>query len=148
MKYTNIATAFLIGLSTLFTGCTPSPETQLQQLTGYWEIESVEFPGGDTKEFDVNTTVDYIELTTDSTGFRKKMQPRLDGEYYTTNDSENFSIGLKDNRLILKYHTSLSQWEEEVIKLTENRLILRNADNLNYLYKRYEPLDLGDLQEK
>ncbi|SFW12762.1 hypothetical protein SAMN02927921_00146 [Sinomicrobium oceani] len=123
-------------------GCTPSPDSQLKDLNGYWEIEKVEFPDGTVKEYGINTTIDYIETTTDSSGIRKKMQPRLDGGYNTSGDQENFGILIKEGHLFLEYHTPLSSWEEKVIKVTEERLILRNTDNLNYFYKRFEPMNL------
>ncbi|MGS2739875.1 lipocalin family protein [Sinomicrobium sp. M5D2P17] len=124
-------------------GCTQSPEKQLKDINGYWEIEKVEFPDGQEKEYKVNTTIDYIEITTDTSGFRKKLQPRLDGGFYASDDRESFTITVEDDYISLHYHTSLSQWEEKVIKATKERLILRNTDNLNYFYKRFEPINPG-----
>ncbi|RAV30451.1 lipocalin family protein [Sinomicrobium soli] len=148
MKRANTIMIFLVCLSIVPTGCTPPPGEQLHHLNGYWEIEKVEFPDGAVREYDINTTIDYMEITADSTGFRKKMQPRIDGGYYTSDDREDFSVTRENDRLFLRYHTPLSTWKEEVISITEDRLILRNADNLNYLYKRYEPLDLESLREE
>ncbi|MGS2761725.1 lipocalin family protein [Sinomicrobium sp. M5D2P9] len=128
-------------------GCTQSPEEQLKNMNGYWEIEKVEFPDGYDKEYKVNTTIDYIEITADSSGFRKKLQPRFDGGFNASDDQENFTITVEDGSISLHYHTSLSQWEERVIKATKERLILRNADNLNYFYKCFEPMDLGELHQ-
>ena len=45
-------------------------------LNGYWEIEKVNMPDGQTKEYTINTTVDYIEMK-DLSGFRKKVYPKL-----------------------------------------------------------------------
>lgn len=127
-------------------GCsTNSPKEQLQHITGYWEIEKAKLPDGQVKEYTVNTTVDYIEITGDSTGFRKKLQPRPDGSFSTSGDREAFTISTKDNGLFLNYHTPLSAWEEKVIKVTKDRLILRNTDNLKYFYKRFRPIDPDSL---
>lgn len=128
-------------LSPLLWSCsTNPPEEQLQNIAGYWEIEKVELPDGQVKEYTVNTTVDYMETEGDSSGFRKKMQPKLDGGFYTSEDQENFTISIQNNGLTLQYQTPLSEWEEKVIKATKDRLILRNADNLKYFYKRFEPI--------
>ena len=37
----------------------------LKNLNGYWEIEKVTFPNGETKDYSVSTTIDYIELKGD-----------------------------------------------------------------------------------
>lgn len=142
----SIRTALLLSVIFMTWGCTQSPKEQLKNMNGYWEIEKVEFPDGQEKEYKVNTTVDYIEITADSSGFRKKLQPGLDGSFYGSDDRENFTIIVEDGNISLHYHTSLSQWEEKVIKATKERLILRNTDNLNYFYKRFEPMDLEALQ--
>src|SRR5690606_6245952 len=59
-------------------------EADLQYLNGYWEIAEVEFPDGSKKQYTVNPSVDFIKLN-DGEGFRKKMQPKFDGTYNTTN---------------------------------------------------------------
>ena len=37
-------------------------QEELPLLNGYWEIEKVTLANGQTKEYNVNNTVDYIEL--------------------------------------------------------------------------------------
>jgi hypothetical protein len=37
-------------------------DTDLQHLNGYWEIEKVTLPDGDTKEYKVNETIDYFQI--------------------------------------------------------------------------------------
>lgn len=72
----------------IFMGCTPKiVEEDLKNLNGYWEIEKVTFPNGETKDYSVSTTIDYIELK-DGGGFRKKVQPRFNGTFETSNDAE------------------------------------------------------------
>lgn len=139
---------FFIFLSSLLWSCsTNTPEEQLQNVTGYWEIEKAELPDGQVKEYTISTTIDYIEIEGDSTGFRKKMQPRLDGSFNASNDQENFTFSVRDEQLFFHYHTALSEWEEIVIKATKDRLILRSADNLKYFYKRFEPISLDSARE-
>ncbi|MBC9796050.1 lipocalin family protein [Sinomicrobium weinanense] len=137
------AILYLIVFATWSCSTNP-PEEQLQNIAGYWEIEKVELPDGQVKEYTVNTTVDYIEVGQDSTGFRKKLHPKPDGSFYASEDQEDFKLSIQGKQLSLQYRTSLSEWEENVIKATKDRLILRNTDNLKYFYKRFEPVDFGD----
>ena len=123
-------------------GCNPKIQKEdLKHLNGYWEIAEVEFADGQTKEYGISTTIDYIELNVMS-GFRKKVQPQLNGSYKTSDDAENFKIIEKDEVLIIVYGEGRQQWEEEVITLNENLFSVRNQDGKIYRYKRYEPLNL------
>lgn len=125
-----------------FFGCSTSIQKQdLKYLNGYWEIAEVEFANGKTKEYDINTTIDFIELNGLS-GFRKKMQPQLNGSYKTSDDAENFRIIEKEEVLILIYGEGTKEWEEEIITLDKNLFSVRNQDGKIYRYKRYEPLNL------
>ena len=59
-------------VSTLVVSCKQqSPEEQLKNLSGYWEIKSVEFPNGEEKNYSISTTIDYIQIE-DTAGIRKK----------------------------------------------------------------------------
>ena len=46
-------------------------QEELTLLKGYWEIEKVTLANGQTKEYNVNTTLDYIEVK-ELSGYRKK----------------------------------------------------------------------------
>ena len=43
-------------------------KTDLNNLNGYWEIEKVELPDGDKKEYKVNETIDFFKIK-DEKGF-------------------------------------------------------------------------------
>lgn len=124
-------------------GCRPPISAEaLSQLNGYWEIERVTFPNGQTKEFGAATTIDYIEVTK-MTGFRKKVQPKIDGTFETSNDAERFKITAGANGFELQYTGRTDEtWREDLIELSENRFSVTNHDGLTYTYKRYEPLNL------
>ncbi|MBC8884389.1 hypothetical protein H9X57_16510 [Flavobacterium piscinae] len=47
-----------------------SPES-ISKINGYWEIQKVQLPDGQEKEYNINETVDYIEWN-GKTGYRKK----------------------------------------------------------------------------
>lgn len=117
--------------------------SDLELLNGYWEIQQVDFPDGGRKEFTVNTNVDYFEVTADS-GVRKKVAPRLDGTFKTTKSAEKFTFDIQDGKAILSYETPYNQWQEEILKLKRDLLIVRNADEKTYSYRRYQPINLTE----
>lgn len=106
-------------------------------LNGYWEIEEVLFPDGNSKKYSINTTIEYIEYDNKS-GFRKKVQPRLDGTFITSDDAESFEIVEKNNKFIVLYKNELSQWEEEIRTLSAEKLVLASKEGVVYYYKRFE----------
>ena len=123
-------------------GCDSSIQLEdIKHLNGYWEIKEVEFTNGQTKEYTINTTIDYIEVDRRN-GFRKKVQPQLNGFYQTSNDAENFKIIEKDGIVNILYGNGTQQWEETLITIDENSFSVRNQNNNIYRYKRYEPINL------
>lgn len=126
----------------LLVGCHPEiPGEALHQLNGYWEIEKVTFPNGQTKDFMASTTIDYIEVK-DRAGFRKKVQPKFDGTFETSNDAELFKIISNGNSFQFEYTGSSETWMENLIELSADRFSVTNRDTLTYTYKRYQPMNL------
>jgi len=120
--------------------CTKKQMLDLNQLNGYWEIKKVELPDGSIKEYTISQNIDFIKLNTDSTGYRKKLQPKLDGSFYTSDDAEKFKISNET----LYYKNYLAQWTETILKLDTNELILINENNLKYFYQRHKKLNLQE----
>lgn len=110
-------------------------------INGYWEIEKVVLPNGTEKQYGFNQTIDFFEVT-DSIGIRKKLQPRLDGTFIGSKDSETFSIQVSNDSLHLFYNNSLSSWKETIISLNQNQMILKNESQNLYFYKRFKKLEL------
>jgi len=137
MKY-----LYLILTLLAFTACKEkvAPD-HIPYMNGYWEIEKVIFPDGSEKNYTVNTSIDYIEIK-DQKGFRKKVQPKLNGTYDTSNDAEPFDLIDKTGSFFLHYKNSLSEWEEEITALSKNNLTLTNQEGISYRYKRFEPINL------
>jgi len=131
----------------LIFGCSSSvSEESLDLLNGYWEIEEVIFPDGSTKDYNVNTSIDYI-LVEDKKGYRKKVQPKFNGMYNTSNDADLFSILEREGLFTISYTSEnndglVAQRSEELISLSENKFSVRNADGLTYNYKRFEPINV------
>ncbi len=130
--------SILLCLTFFILGCADSVQHQdLENINGYWEIQKVVFPDGSSKEYSISTTIDYFEYA-ELTGFRKKVQPKLDGTFNTSDDAEFFKIVPKNNTFIIQYANDLSSWEETIKVLTKSTFVVVNNENLVYHYKRYE----------
>ncbi|MUH35847.1 hypothetical protein D9O36_08350 [Zobellia amurskyensis] len=133
---------FLIGFIGLFLGCSSSiSKEDLSKLDGYWEITQVTLPDGKTKEYKVNTSIDYISINGEE-GYRKKMQPRLDGTYATSDDAEAFVISKNENNFSIDYKTELSEWSEKLVELDDTTFSVVNEEGIRYDYKRFEPISI------
>ncbi|MCM4154448.1 lipocalin family protein [Gramella sp. AN32] len=133
----------------LFISCGKnSPEEMLQYIDGYWQIEKVEVEKDSVVEFGLSQYVDFIEIK-DSLGFRKKLQPKLDGGFLKTNSEENIKIDIRGEQLFFQYSTPFNTWEEEILETSPDVLVTKNKEGKIYYYKRFEPLlNLGDEKKK
>jgi hypothetical protein len=113
----------------------------LNKLNGYWEIKQVKLSDGETKDYKVNETIDYINLK-DNVGFRQKVMPQFDGTYRTNGIKENIKILDKENVFFIEYTTTYGKWQEEIIEIADSTLVLKNKANLEYTYKKYKPFSL------
>ncbi|HEA31367.1 MAG TPA: hypothetical protein ENH91_15465 [Leeuwenhoekiella sp.] len=118
-----------------------NPEQQKSFLDGYWEIQSVDSPYGNDKAYKMSENIDYIEIK-DSTGFRAKVLPRIDGSIISNGNTENIKLTTSNDSLRLHYNTPYDEWTETVLKATENTLIVKNQKGMVYTYSRYKPIDL------
>lgn len=112
-------------------------DAELAKINGYWEIESVIMKDS-VKEYNVNNTIDYFELK-GKTGFRKKVMPQLDGTYRMNDLSEKLEIVQDSGKVYIHYKTDYAQWQEEIVELTDEELVLKNSHNMEYHYKKPEP---------
>ncbi len=137
MKY-----SFYILICFVCFGCTSKVTNEdLKHLNGYWEIEKVAFPDGETKTYTVNPNIDYIEW--DGTkGFRKKMQPKFDGSYTTSNDAEPFTIIQTKGAFEFYYKNEMSEWKEQILSVSKEQFSVINQDTLTYTYKRFHPIEI------
>ncbi|ANH61686.1 hypothetical protein [Dokdonia donghaensis] len=127
-------------IALLILSCSSSPQEKLANISGYWEIASIEMPDGTTRTYGMSQNIDFFEINEDGTGVRKKVQPNALGEFITSNDSENINTIIEDDILILSYTTALDNWQETVKKASKEELILINKDDIIYKYRRYQPL--------
>ncbi|MFC7443705.1 lipocalin family protein [Mesoflavibacter profundi] len=131
----------LISLITFF-NCSKKKEDYTQYLNGYWEIKHVTLNNGTEKSYKINETVDYIQILNDSVGVRKKMKPKFDGTYSTTNFQEKFTFNLSENGLELNYKTPYYSWKETIQSISKSEMTVVNDNKDVYLYKRYQPIKL------
>ena len=111
-------------------------------LNGYWEIASVQFPDGTSKPYKVSTSIDYIEIAQDQ-GYLKKMNPGLNGRYTTTNSTAYFKLIKKNTAWFMQFEEPVKQFHE-IITLDSLHYTIKNKQNIQYLYKRYFPIDLSN----
>lgn len=126
---------FLFVLSTLLSCKQEITDADISNLNGYWEIEKVELPDGDKKEYKVNETIDFFKIETNK-GFRKKVMPQLDGTYLTNDIQEDVVIVIKDGDATIQYKTTYASWKEEIIELSKEKLVVKSQQEIEYHYKR------------
>lgn len=132
----------LVLVSIFFVSCSDKISSEdLHFLNGYWEIEKVEFLDGKKKEYPMNTVIDYFEIK-NLQGFRKKMVPRFDGTFETSDDAEPFIIKLEKGSFYVFYKNPLSEWQERLLSLSENSFSVENLEGTTYYFKRFEPLKI------
>lgn len=110
-------------------------ESDVSNLNGYWEIEQVILPDGDKKEYKVNETIDYFMIQNNK-GFRKKVMPQLNGTYLTNDIKEDVFVEINDGDANIQYKTNYASWKEEIVELTNEKLVIKNQQDLEYHYKR------------
>jgi len=126
----------------IFISCQNKVSTEsIPKINGYWEIQKVQFPNDEKKEYSVNQTVDYIEWNTEK-GFRKKVTPQLDGTYLTNDEYETIQIKDSLGRFYIHYQTNYTRWKEEIQVLTDSILVVKNEQGLEYHYKRFKPISI------
>jgi hypothetical protein len=117
------------------------PSTQIERLAGYWEIESVAMPDGETKEFSMSMIVDFIEVS-ENKGVRTKVSPQLDGSFLNNGVAEKFDITIENDSLRLYYTTPFDSWKETVLIATDSVLKVLNRDNKIYTYSKFKKFEL------
>jgi hypothetical protein len=131
----------LIILSNL--SCKKNPETYIEHLNGYWEIEKVILTSGEEHSYNYNEFIDYFSVSDSLKGFRKKLKPLLNGAFETSSDSEQFILKIENDSLNIYYKTNFSSWKETILQASESELKIINKDKNIYIYKPYKPLNIN-----
>ena len=128
---------FSIGLS----HCDQIKPEEVRQIEGYWEIASVQAQGEVFQPKGHAPSVDYYFFSSDSTGFKKKLSPRVMGNYETSENQVQFSVYEENGIMSFHFKTPLESWKEEIKSIAPERLILFH-NGMEYHYKRHEKIAL------
>ena len=130
-------------VSFLFVSCQQkiSP-SDISKINGYWEIEKVVFDQGKDKNYTINQSYDYFQIDKNNMGFRKKVMPQLDGTFIVNDTYENVKIRFENEKVFLDYSTDYAKWTEELIAISKDKLVLKNAQNKEYHYKKAGPINI------
>jgi hypothetical protein len=126
----------------LLLSCGQDPGEQKTRLGGYWVIEKVEMPDGSEKLFQLSTTIDFIEVTGDS-GVRKKVQPKIDGNFLANDSAEKFLLKIENDSLNMYYQTPYDNWKETVLRAKDSVLVVLNRDGKKYTYGRFKKFSMA-----
>lgn len=132
----------ILFVATLILSCAkPVSNEDIPKLNGYWEIEKVDFPEGEDKEYSMNETFDYFQIK-DNKGFRFKVAPQLDGTFLTNGDSEKIEIKETNGAFYIYYVTPFSKWKEKIISISDEELVIENDSKKEYHYKKAAPINI------
>ena len=132
---------YLLSLTTILISCTSKPKKEdIVKLNGYWEIEKVEFPDGNKKEYKVNEFIDFI-LLRNNKGFKQKVAPQLDGTFLKGSLRDNINVIDSANCYYLKTDSEYTKWEEKILSVSDENFVLENEAKIVYHYKKFIPYD-------
>lgn len=132
----------LLFVTLLFTGCQKEIEgSDIPKINGYWEIKQVILSDGEKKDYTINDTFDYFEIKNNK-GFRKKVMPQFDGTFLTNDIAEKVEVKKIKNKYYLYYTTSYVKWNEELLSVSDNELVIINNMKNEYHYKRAAPINI------
>jgi hypothetical protein len=139
-------TIVIILTTFLFISCQQKVKTEdIAKINGYWEIEKVVFEDGEDKDYTVNESYDYFQIGKNNSGFRKKVMPQLDGTFLVNDTQESVKVRFEQDKVFLDYTTSYAKWSEELMEITEDKMIFKNSEKKEYHYKKATPIDItGD----
>jgi hypothetical protein len=118
-------------------------EKDLKHLNGYWEIYRVESVNKKITEFKVNSTIDFYFIDNENKGYRKKTSLDFSGVYKTNNIKDKVIIENKNGAYLLKTKTALNNWEDRIINLTPEKLVLKNKKGDVFYYKKHKKLNIN-----
>ncbi|MCV2483770.1 lipocalin family protein [Flavobacterium sp. SH_e] len=141
-------TFMILVLSLLFVSCKQGLKpADIAKLNGYWEIEKVVFDKGEEKDYKMNETFDFFQIKNNK-GVRTKVMPQFDGTFLTTDTFENVSVRFAGEQVFLDYKTKYAKWSEEIISLSDDKLVVKNPQKIEYHYKKAGPVNLLNDGEK
>ena len=128
--------SFVIIMILISVGCKDSiTPADLNQLNGYWKIDFITHKNETFNPKGPSKLLDFYEIN-DQNGIRKKVQPQFDNKFFVTVDQNNFKIIFVGSDCFIKFETLWDQWQERILKLNNDKLILEHQNN-RYHYSRF-----------
>ena len=128
-------------LATVLISCTSKPKKEdIVKLNGYWEIEKVDFPDGNKKEYKVNEFIDLISIK-NNIGIRQKVAPQLDGTYLKGTLQDEIRVVDSADCYYLKTDSKFTKWEEKILSVSDESFVLENEAKIVYHFKKFVPYD-------
>ena len=136
----------LLIVSFLFISCQQKIKTEdIAKINGYWEIEKVVFDEGKDKNYTINESYDFFEIGKNNSGFRKKVMPQLDGSFIVNDTQESLKVRFDNSKVFLDYTTPYAKWSEQLIAISDDKMVFENTEKKQYHYKKTTPINiLGD----
>jgi hypothetical protein len=132
---------YLLLLATALISCTSKPKKEeIVKLNGYWEIEKVEFPDGNKKEYKVNEFIDLISIK-NNIGIRQKVAPQLDGSFLKGTLQDTIKVVDSANCYYLKTDSKFTKWEEKILSVSDERFVIENEAKIVYHFKKFVPYE-------
>ncbi|MGB5982373.1 MAG: lipocalin family protein [Nonlabens sp.] len=126
----------LIG-ALMLTSCEKDPNKQIAQLEGYWNIEEVKLPDGNTKEFPFSNHMDYFEINGNK-GMKHRVSPRYDGTFVNYGSPVPFKWEAIDGTLTLNFAEGDNAYQQTLESVTEEELVLLHENGTTYTYTSYK----------
>lgn len=132
---------YLLLLATALISCTSKPKKEdIVKLNGYWEIEKVDFPDGNKKEYKVNEFIDLISIK-NNIGIRQKVAPQLDGSFLKGILQDTIKVVDSADCYYLKTDSKFTKWEEKILSVSDERFVIENEAKIVYHFKKFVPYD-------
>lgn len=113
-------------------------QEKINNVNGYWEITKAKPIHSEAKAYKFNQTVDYIEVKENGQGYRKKLNPNLDGKFKVIPGQEKLKLKMENDSLRFYYSTKMSDWKETLIAMDKNSFKVKNKQGIIYTYNRFE----------
>ena len=122
----------------LIEACSYSKIIQIEQLSGYWEIDFISQKGENFIPKGKTLLFDHYQLKY-PIGILNKVSPKLNGSLATSDDAISFSIEKINKNYYIRFKSSWDIWSRKICFLDSKSLILKNGER-KFHYKR--PLKL------
>ena len=125
----------------LFLSCSKKIEaTDIDKMNGYWEIEKVDFPDGNKKEYMVNEFIDLISIN-NNIGIRQKVAPQLDGSFLKGTLQDTIKVVDSADCFYLKTDSKFTKWDEKILSISDEKFVLENEAKIVYHFKKFVPYE-------